>query len=238
MVTMMTPTRTQRTPSAKSSAAAFAGAGPLRRSRGRSARSVSSSPSVRAAKARPLRSSSSSVVSLPATAWSRKLPATRSRSASEARTDPLRTAGSYGLDPAISSDREVRAAPRARCQVRPSLPRPDVGDIRRAEPVRLARVEVALDQVRRGADTLYADRRLGAPAPELPRQARAAHQALDALAPHAHVVLRAQLGVHARRPVGLQRVGVDLRDASGQRLVGDRPRRRLAPLPGVKPRSG
>jgi hypothetical protein len=82
---------------------------------------------------------------------------------------------------------------------------------------------------------LDADRRLAAPAPDLARQATKAHQPLDALAPDVHVILQAQLGVHPWRPVGLQRVGVDLGDPLAQRLIGNRPRRRLARRPGVKP---
>jgi hypothetical protein len=91
-----------------------------------------------------------------------------------------------------------------RRQVQPALPRPDVGDIRRPQPVRLGRVEVALHEIRRGADTRHADRRAPAAAFDLSGQAGAAHQPLDALAAHTDAVIQAQLRVHARRPIGLQ----------------------------------
>jgi hypothetical protein len=86
-----------------------------------------------------------------------------------------------------------------------------------------------------GADAPDADRRLPAPALDLAAEPGAAHQPLDALAADADAVLEAQLGMHARRPVSLARVGVDLRDSAGQALVLDRPRRRFASRPGVTP---
>ena len=89
-------------------------------------------------------------------------------------------------------------------QVQPALPGPDVGDVGRPQAIARDRVEVALDQVRGGPHALDADRRLAASALDLPGQAGAAHQPLDALATDTDAVLEAQLGVHARRPIGLQ----------------------------------
>jgi hypothetical protein len=56
-----------------------------------------------------------------------------------------------------------------RGQIQPALPRPDVGDVGRPEPVRFAWMEVTLDQVRGGADALDTDRRVTAPAFDLAR---------------------------------------------------------------------
>jgi hypothetical protein len=107
-----------------------------------------------------------------------------------------------------------------RGEIQPALPRSDVGDVRAPEAVDRGRVKVALDEIRRAADALDTDRRLPAPALDLPRWAGPAHQPLDALAAHPHAVLEAQLGVHARGSVGLHGAAVDLRDPTGQRLIG------------------
>src|SRR5207244_1733805 len=103
-------------------------------------------------------------------------------------------------------------------------PRPDVGDVGAPEAVDRGRVEVALDEVGGGAHALDADRRLAAPALQLAREAGTTHQPLDALAPDPDAVVEAQLSVHARRPVGLARLGVDLRDPLGQARVLHRAR--------------
>src|SRR4051794_24740294 len=121
-------------------------------------------------------------------------------------------------------------------QLQPAFPRADVGDVRAPQPVDGGWVEVALDQVGRGPDARHRDGRLAAPAPDHPRQAGPAHQPLDALAPDPDVVFEAQLGVHARRPVGLARLGVDLSDPLAQRVVADRALPWRTVRPGVKAR--
>jgi hypothetical protein len=109
------------------------------------------------------------------------------------------------LGPEVVGDRPAddpaAVAVHHRRQVQPPLPRADVGDVRAPEPVDRGRREVALDQVRGGPRALHADRGLAAPAADLPGQAGAAHQPLDALATDTDAILQAQLGVHARRPV-------------------------------------
>ncbi len=87
------------------------------------------------------------------------------------------------------------------------------------------RVEVALDEVWRGPDALHADRRLASPQLDLARDASQAHQPLHALSAQRQTILHLELGVHARRPVGLKGLLVDLEDPLGQDLVGERPRR-------------
>src|SRR5215218_5353685 len=83
----------------------------------------------------------------------------------------------------------------------------------------------------------HPDRRPAAPAADQAADPGGAHEALHALAADPLAVAEDQLGMHARRPVDLAVVLVDLADPDGQPLVLERPLAGLACLPGVKART-
>jgi len=103
--------------------------------------------------------------------------------------------------------------------------RGNVRDVRHPQLVRCLGREVAVDKIRRRPRLPITPRRRGAALPVAgPRQAGRTHEARD---PLAAVVLSglAQLGMNARRPVGLARGGVDRahpREQGGVRLGAGR----------------
>src|SRR5215217_2220924 len=123
-----------------------------------------------------------------------------------------------------------------RRQVEPALPGSEVGDVRDPKTVGAVGSERAVDEVLADADPGNTDRGASAPAPDQAADARGSHQTLHALAPEPLAIGEHQLGVDARRPIDAPEPLMDLGDPDGQALILDRPRRRLARLPGMKSR--
>lgn len=107
-----------------------------------------------------------------------------------------------------------------RGQVQPSLPCPQVGDVRDPQHVGSLRPELPLDQIISHPDARHPDR--GAPAALGDQAAEAvlAHQPLDAFAPDPDAVSHSQLGVDPRRAIHLPVLPVDLTDPFQQPRVG------------------
>jgi hypothetical protein len=117
-------------------------------------------------------------------------------------------------------------------EVELALPRLNLGQVGRPEPVRLGRVEVASDEVGRRAHAGHAESRRAAPADQQTREPGPAHQPRDPLAAHAHAAM-AQLGVDPRPPVAALALIVDLADQREQLVITPLARRDRALLPGV-----
>src|SRR5215210_1817271 len=121
-------------------------------------------------------------------------------------------------------------------EVEPSLPGPDVGDVRHPQPIRSLRGEVTLHQVGSRRGTLGPRAKGGAdfpPAPSASEQPDLSHQPGHAFsgAPHAQ---RPKLEVDSRRPVGLSAVSVNARDLLREQSVGLSPSGRRSVSPAVE----
>ena len=120
-----------------------------------------------------------------------------------------------------------------------ALPGGHVGDVRHPEAVGPRRAEVAADEIGRRRRLTGADGRARALAPARDaHDPELAHEAGDALARDTDAMLVGQLGLDARHPVGLARVGEDAAHERTQLPVGERPPRGRPPLPGVVARPG
>ena len=124
-----------------------------------------------------------------------------------------------------------------RGEVQPPLPRPQVGEVRDPQDVRLLRAELALDEVIGDANSLHPDGCSPALAVHKPGDPGLRHEPLDPLAPDLDAVRHPQLRVDPRAAVHLPVLGMDLLDLLRQPRVGELPIRRRARRPLVVARA-
>ena len=117
-------------------------------------------------------------------------------------------------------------------QVQPAFSRRHIGDVGRPTKVRFFGAEVAPEQVRGDRPVMARVGRAHSPPGAARVETRRLHQAGDALSGAARAQ-RAQLGVHARRPIRAAATGVGLPDLRQQLAVARGTPRRLALQPGV-----
>lgn len=94
---------------------------------------------------------------------------------------------------------------------------------------------MAVDEIGRGDDAA------ASPEPFSGRQAdqaSVAHQYPDLVVADNHAANEAEFGMHARRPIGATRRGVDLGDQVGEPDIADRSRRKRTISPRVETRGG
>src|SRR5215217_6094241 len=119
-------------------------------------------------------------------------------------------------------------------EIEPSLPRAQIRDVRDPALVGSGGTEVPIEQVVGDANPWDPNRG------RLPllllqaRQAGLAHEALDALAADPLAVVEHEVRPDPRRPIDPAAQREQLSDPGGQALVLERPRRGLAPAPGMK----
>jgi hypothetical protein len=121
-------------------------------------------------------------------------------------------------------------------QVEEALPAAQVGDIGDPQDVRRSRGEVAPHEIIGDPHPGHADCGAAALSLHKPRDARLAHQPLDALAAHPGAVAEAQLGVHAPGSVDPAGSCMDLLDLVDKPGVLELALAGRAALPGVKRR--
>jgi hypothetical protein len=116
----------------------------------------------------------------------------------------------------------------------PALTGRQVGDVSEPQLVRSSGREAATDEVRCRRSRRIGDRRAAPfPSPRDTFQLELAHQPGDPLAADPDPVRLPQLGMHPRRPIGLERTGEDPPDQRCEACIAQCSPRRAALPPGV-----